>query len=355
MVDIERLVRVNIKQMSPYASARDEYSGKDGIFLDANENALGSVGNDRLNRYPDPRQRQVKEHIARLRNVKPRQIFLGNGSDEAIDLMMRAFCEPARDKILILPPTYGMYEVCAAMNDVGVVRVNLTAEFEIDLPNVLDRLTEDNAIKLIYICSPNNPTGNAFRQEDIREIIKKIQGLVVIDEAYIDFSRKASWLRVLAAFNNLVVLHTFSKVWGLAGIRLGAAFADEAVIKILDKIKYPYNVNEMTQRVALHALDHVEQRDNMVDTILAQRDLLMQRLNTLTVVEKIFPSDANFLLVRFNRARDVFEYLLDKKIIIRDRSSAPQCSDCLRITVGTAEENEQLITALKEYEKNKIE
>jgi histidinol-phosphate aminotransferase len=351
MVEIERLVRANIKRMSPYSSARDEYSGSEGVFLDANENTLGSVGDERLNRYPDPRQRQVKEKLARLCQVRPTQIFLGNGSDEAIDLMIRAFCEPARDKILILPPTYGMYEVCAAMNNAGIVRVNLTAEFEIDLPQVLSKLAQDRQIKLIYICSPNNPTGNCFRPESVKEIIINFQGLVIIDEAYIDFSRKASWLGALTEYNNLVILHTFSKVWGLAGIRLGAAFADEAIINILDKIKYPYNVNEITQRVALAALNNSIQRDYMVRTILEQRDLLIQQLNMLAIVQKIYPSDANFLLVRFTAAKDVFEYLLDKKIIIRDRSTAPHCSDCLRITVGTPEENEQLIMALKEYNK----
>jgi histidinol-phosphate aminotransferase len=351
MVDIEQLVRANIKKMVPYSSARDEYSNRDGIFLDANENALGSVGGEALNRYPDPRQRQVKEQIARLRQVKTEQIFLGNGSDEAIDLMIRAFCEPARDKILILPPTYGMYEVCAAMNNVGVVRVNLTTEFDIDLSKVLDTLEKVTNIKLIYLCSPNNPTGNCLGEDAIQKILKNFSGLVVIDEAYIDFSMKQSWLAELSTYNNLVIFQTFSKVWGLAGIRLGAAFADAEIIAILNKIKYPYNVNEITQALALKALANINQRDDMVRTILEQREILVQALQSLEIVKQVFPSDANFLLVRFKQARNIFTYLRDKKIILRDRTTAPLCADCLRITVGTPEENRQLILALNAYKK----
>jgi histidinol-phosphate aminotransferase len=351
MIKIEQLVRENIKNMSPYSSARDEYNGKEGIFLDANENALGSVGGEELNRYPDPLQRQVKEQLARLRQVTATQIFLGNGSDEAIDLMIRAFCEPGQDKILILPPTYGMYEVCAATNNVGVERVNLTVEFEIDLPRVLDILAKDKDIKLVYLCSPNNPTGNCFQQSAIKEIIKNFHSLVIIDEAYIDFSSKKSWVPYLSNYKNLVVFHTFSKVWGLAGIRLGAAFADEAVITILNKIKNPYNVNEITQTLALKALANVKQRDAMVQTILEQRELLVKELNSLASVKQVYPSDANFLLVRFQHAGEIFDYLLERKIILRDRRTVPLCADCLRITVGTPEENRQLIMALKEYKK----
>ena len=351
MVNIESLVRENVRRLKPYSSARDEYSGKTGIFLDANENPIGSVGGDSFNRYPDPRQRILREKIAALRKVKPSQIFLGNGSDEAIDLMIRAFCEPERDKILILPPTYGMYEVCAAVNNVDVSRVNLTEAFDIDLPGVLERLKSDEAIKLIYLCSPNNPTGNCMSRESIEEILKKFDGIVIIDEAYIDFSQRESWVSRLKEYNSLVVFHTFSKVWGLAGIRLGAAFACETVISVLDKIKYPYNVNEITQRIALNALNSIEQHKIMVKTILQQREMLSNKLKKLTYIEKIFPSDANFLLVRFRQAEDIFRYLTERAIILRDRRTAPLCTNCLRITVGTSEENEQLIQALYDFEK----
>ena len=243
MVDVTTLVRENIKKLVPYSSARNEYSGKEGIFLDANENALGSVSGDGLNRYPDPLQWQLKKKLADLHGVLPEQIFLGNGSDEAIDIMIRAFCEPAREKILVLPPTYGMYEVCAAMNNAGVVKVNLTPAFDIDLEQVLAAISGDPQIKLIYLCSPNNPSGNCLNTEAIEKIIIAFQGLVIIDEAYIDFSGKPSWLNSLSGYNNLVVFQTFSKVWGLANIRLGIAFAAQEIIAILNKIKYGTNQN----------------------------------------------------------------------------------------------------------------
>jgi histidinol-phosphate aminotransferase len=355
MINLENLVRENIKKLKPYSSARDEYSGEEGIFLDANENPLGSVSGDALNRYPDPLQRKVKERLAQLREITPEHIFLGNGSDEAIDLLIRAFCEPGRDKIMILPPTYGMYEVCAEINNVAVKSVNLTPAFDIDLAKILAMITKDRQIKLIFLCSPNNPSGNCLNREAINKILESFTGLVIIDEAYIDFCNQQSWLHTIGKFNNLIVLQTFSKLWGLANIRLGAAFADDEIIGILNKIKYPYNINGITQSMALKALENIKQRDNMVRTILQQRDFLRQELKSLDIVKVIFPSDANFLLVRFEKAKDIYNYLLRNKIILRDRTTAPLCSDCLRITVGTAQENEQLIKALKQYEDKKNE
>ena len=351
MVNLDSLIRENIKRLKPYSSARDEFSGKEGIFLDANENPIGSVGGgDSFNRYPDPQQRSLRERIAELRNVKSSQIFLGNGSDEAIDLMIRAFCEPGRDKILIFPPTYGMYEVCAAVNDVGIMRVNLTEAFDINLQAVLEKITQEKAIKLIYICSPNNPTGNSMGRNNIGEVLRQFKGIVIIDEAYIDFSHGTSWVSQIKTYNNLVIFHTFSKVWGLAGIRLGAAFADETVITVLNRIKYPYNVNAVTQKIALNALNNIEQHNTMVNTILQQRTRLVQQLKKISFVNKVFPSDANFILVQFDRTEEIFNYLIKKQIIVRDRRTAPLCADCLRITVGTKEENKILINALKNFD-----
>jgi len=348
-MDINTLLRENIKNFEPYSSARDEYSGSDGVFLDANENSLGSVSPDKLNRYPDPYQKELKRKIAELKQVSTEQIFLGNGSDEAIDLLFRAFCQPGRDKVMILPPTYGMYSVCADLNNVEIISVPLTASFEIDLEAVLAKINED--VKLIFICSPNNPSGNIFDKIAVRTILVKFKGLVVIDEAYTDFSQQTGWLGALREFENLVVLQTFSKAWGLANARLGMAFADKRIIQILNNIKYPYNVNGLTQNAVLLALERSADKDNLVAGILEQKTVLQNELSKLNMVQKIFPSQANFLLVRFDNAQKVFQALLNKKIIVRDRSKMPRCEGCLRITVGTADENQLLIDALTEMDK----
>jgi len=341
-IDINTLVRKNILTMKPYSSARDEFKGEAEVFLDANENPYPSP----YNRYPDPLQKRVKEKLGELKGVPPEQIFLGNGSDEAIDLLIRAFCEPNQDSILITDPTYGMYSVCAEVNAVNVQQVVLNSDFDLDLdafPKTFDATT-----KIIFLCSPNNPTANLFNRETILEVLKRFYGLVVIDEAYIDFAKSKSFIHELEKYPNLVVLQTFSKAWGLAGLRLGMCYASEAIISILNKIKYPYNVNIRTQELALDALENAYRKDIWVDEILEQRDKLAKALKGLRITEKVYHSDANFILVRVKEALGTYQYLMDHKIIVRDRSRVTLCYNCLRITIGTPEENERLILALKE-------
>lgn len=341
-IDINALVRRNVLNMKPYSSARDDFHGEAEIFLDANENPYPSP----YNRYPDPLQWRVKEKLAALKGVSPSQIFLGNGSDEPIDLIIRAFCEPHQDSVMITEPTYGMYKVCAEVNAVNVQPVLLTPEFDLDLeaiPNTFDATT-----KVIFLCSPNNPSGNLLSRDKILEVLKRFYGLVVIDEAYIDFAKSNSFIRELKKYPNLVVLQTFSKAWGLAGLRLGMCFASNEIISILNKIKYPYNVNIRTQELALDALENAYRKDIWVDEILKEKDTLAAELNSLALVDKIFPSDANFFLVRVKDAQSVYQYLMDRGIIVRDRSRVNLCYNCLRITVGTPEENKKLIEALKQ-------
>lgn len=341
-IDINALVRKNVLNMKPYSSARDEFTGDAEVFLDANENPYPTP----YNRYPDPLQWKVKEKLGVLKGVPPEQIFLGNGSDEPIDLIIRAFCEPNQDSIMITEPTYGMYKVCAEVNAVNVQQILLTPDFDLDLeaiPNTFDATT-----KVIFLCSPNNPTGNLLSRDRIVEVLKRFYGLVVIDEAYIDFTKSKSFVHELKKYPNLVVLQTFSKAWGLAGLRLGMCFASPEIISILNKIKYPYNVNVRTQELALDALDNVYRKDIWVDEILRERALLADALGKLSIVEQVFPSDANFLLVRVRDAQSAYRYLTDNRIIVRDRSRVNLCYNCLRITVGTPEENKRLIDALKQ-------
>jgi histidinol-phosphate aminotransferase len=347
MFELTKVLRPHILNVTPYSSARDEYEGDEGIFLDANENPLGSITQRAFNRYPDPYQKELKRKIAALRQVRPEQIFLGNGSDEAIDLLMRATCTPGQDRIIILPPTYGMYEVSAAINDVALIRVPLTAEYQIDRPAVLRAITPQT--KLIFLCSPNNPTGNALNREDMVAIIRQAPGIVVVDEAYIDFLPEHTLVTQLAEFPNLVVLQTFSKAWGLAGLRLGMAFASPEIIAVLNRLKAPYNVNTLTQELASQGLDNGAAKDRMVKEILNQRDVLVSQLATIPVVEKVFPSQANFLLVKVKDAPAVYRHLVADKIIVRDRSKVQLCENSLRITVGTAEENGHLLDSLKNF------
>lgn len=347
MIDLTQYVRRNVMNLEPYSTARDDYSGEIGIFLDANENSLGSVTERAFNRYPDPHQRELKERLSEIKKVSPEQVFPGNGSDEVIDLLIRVFCVPGRDRLMILPPTYGMYAVSAAANDIEVVKVPLTPDYQLDVPAVLNQAAK---VKMIFLCSPNNPTGNCLQAENVVGLLESFNGIVVIDEAYVDFAPEKSFLTRLAEFNNLVVMQTFSKAWGLANLRLGMAFADPQIVDWLSRIKYPYNVNGLTQELALTALNRSEQKDRMVNIILNERKRLIQELGDLKIVEKIYPSDANFLLVKFQEARRVFEYLIANKIIVRDRSQATHCENCLRITVGTPAENDLLIAKLKEFE-----
>jgi histidinol-phosphate aminotransferase len=347
MLDLTKLTRKNILSLKPYSSARDEYFGSEGIFLDANENSFGSVAQENLNRYPDPHHRELKEKLSEIKGVGADNIFIGNGSDEAIDLLIRAFCEPGSDDILIMPPTYGMYEVCAAVNDVGVLKVSLDETFEINTDEIIKSVDEN--VKLIFICSPNNPTGNTFNQENIEFLLNNFNGLVIIDEAYIDFSNSESWLKRLADFDNLVILQTFSKAWGLANIRLGMAYASTDIVNILNKIKYPYNVNGVTQQIALDALSNELQKNIFVEQILEEREKLNRGLTNLVLVQNIYQSHANFLLVKVNEAGNVYNYLIKNLVIVRDRSNVELCDNCLRITVGTPAQNERLLELLKNY------
>jgi histidinol-phosphate aminotransferase len=340
-LDINSLVRRNILTMKPYSSARDEFKGEAEIFLDANENPYPSP----YNRYPDPLQWRVKEKLAVEKGIKPEQIFLGNGSDEAIDLLIRAFCEPNQDSILITEPTYGMYSVCAEVNAVNVQQVLLTPEFDIDLeafPKTFDATT-----KIIFLCSPNNPTANLLSRDKILEVLKRFYGLVVIDEAYIDFAKSKGFVQELEKYPNLVILQTFSKAWGLAGLRLGMCFAAEEIIQILNKIKYPYNVNIRTQDLALDALENSNIKEAWVKEIVKQREKMAKALLKLRIVEHVFPSEANFLLVRVQDAPATYHELMEEKIIVRDRSRVALCYNCIRITIGTPEENERLLNALE--------
>ncbi len=344
MTDINLLLREHIKKLIPYASARDEFSGTAHIFLDANENSLGSPLPLPYNRYPDPHQVKIKEKLSEIKGVPSRNIFLGNGSDECIDLLYRAFCNPGKDNVIIHPPTYGMYEVSGHINDVEVRKAALAENFELNLAGIEERI--DAQTKIIWICSPNNPTGNAFNHGDIEMILNNFEGLVVIDEAYINFSRQQSFIRDLTEYPNLVILQTLSKAWGLAGLRMGMAFAGDLIIDVLNKIKPPYNIGQATQELVLKALDKTPEVNQMIKKIVQLRIELAERLSRLSSVINVYPSDANFLLVQIRNARQVYEILLNQGIVVRDRSSAAGCEDCLRITVGTKEENDKLVEIL---------
>lgn len=340
-MNLHDLMRPHVRALSPYRSARDEFDGEASIYLDANENSLGSATEASYHRYPDPLQRAVKARLAELKGVRAEQIFLGNGSDEPIDLLFRAFCEPRRDHVITMPPTYGMYQVSADLNQVKTVPVPLTDDFQVNVPEVMSALRPGT--KLMFICSPNNPSGNLMSRSAIESILQKAPGLVVVDEAYIDFAPEASCLSLLDQYPNLVVLQTFSKAWGLAGLRLGMAFAQPDLIGVLNKIKPPYNVNSLTQEKALEALAHHDRKDEMVAQLLAERPKLAERLAQLPVVQRVYPSDANFLLVKVDEADRRYRELVSLGTIVRNRSRVPLCDDCLRITVGTPPENESLL------------
>ncbi|WP_162415660.1 histidinol-phosphate transaminase [Cyclobacterium roseum] len=343
--DLQTLLRPHIAALKPYSSARDEYSGKEGVFLDANENPLGSITEQDFNRYPDPYQNVLKEKLSNIKQVPKEQIFLGNGSDEAIDLLFRAFCQPGRDNVIILPPTYGMYEVSAGINDVAVKKVPLTPDFQILPDKVLEAV--DAHTKIIFICSPNNPSGNTLKRESILQVVERFHGLVVIDEAYIDFSAEPGFSTMLEQFPNLLVMQTLSKAWGLAALRLGMAFASPDIISILNKIKPPYNISGLTQETVVVALENAEKLEQMVREILVQKESLRKQLEKIPQVEKVYPSQANFFLVKVPQAKKVYQRLVEKKIIVRDRSAVQHCGDCLRITVGNQLENDQFVQALQ--------
>ncbi|MCY7310751.1 MAG: histidinol-phosphate transaminase [Chitinophagaceae bacterium] len=345
--NLDNLVRENIKKMTAYSSARHEFTGTANVFLDANENSFGSPLPENYNRYPDPLQLKLKEKISSIKGVPAHNIFLGNGSDEAIDLLFRIFCEPGKDNILIFPPTYGMYEVCAEMNDIKVKKVSLTKSFQLNLEAIEAAIVANT--KMIFVCSPNNPTGNSINRNDIEVLLNNFDGLVVIDEAYINYSKQKTFIPELTEYPNLVILQTLSKAWGLAGLRLGMAFAGEPIINYLNKVKYPYNINTATQQLAIEALGNISSVNNWTKTTVEQKEWLKDELLKLSFTQTVYPSDANFILAKMTEARNIYEFLSDKGIIVRDRSKIILCDDCLRITIGTPDENKQLLEALKVY------
>jgi len=341
--NLNNLVRENIKSLKPYSSARDEYKkiSSNMIFLDANENPF----NNGVNRYPDPQQNSVKDILAQQKGVSKENILLGNGSDEVLDLIFRAFCEPKRDKIITLPPTYGMYSVLANINEVENIEIELEYDFQ---PNIDDiSRAAHTHTKLLFLCSPNNPTANSFDAKYVETLISEFQGIVVIDEAYIDFSKQQSWLNRLEEFQNLIVTQTLSKAYGMAGIRLGICYASKEIISILNKIKPPYNVNELTQQKALERLSKPEEVTREVETILEQRNWLNKKLENISYVETIYPSDSNFVLAKVDNATKRYNELLNQGIVVRNRTNQPGCENCLRFTIGSQIENEKLIEALK--------
>ena len=343
--DINNLVRENVKQMKPYSTARDEFKDfdiADMIFLDANENPFENG----VNRYPDPQQVSVKEVLAKQKFVKTNQILLGNGSDEVLDLLFRAFCEPKKDNVITLPPTYGMYGVLANINAVENREVLLSDDFQPQIEKIIEAVDENT--KVIFLCSPNNPTGNSFSDESVAYLLQNFKGLVVIDEAYIDFSKKDSWSNELDEYPNLIITQTLSKAYGLAGIRLGVCYGSAEIISVLNKIKPPYNVNELTQKRAIERLGDTEKIKAEIESIITQREKLLKELLDVNFVEKIYPTEANFILVKVDDANKRYDKLIAKGIVIRNRTTQPLCDNCLRFTVGTAQENMKLIVALKE-------
>ena len=344
MRSLEQLVRPNIWSLAPYSSARDEYSGKEAhVFLDANENPYNAP----YNRYPDPLQRDVKQVLSKVKGIPAENIFLGNGSDEAIDLPYRIFCEPGRDNVVAIAPTYGMYKVCADVNNVEYRTVMLDDDFQMHADQLLAAC--DGNTKIIWICSPNNPTGNSLNRDEIVKVIENFDGIVIVDEAYIDFAQQKSMRQELPTHPNLIIMQTMSKAWGSAAIRLGMAFASKDIIAIYNKVKYPYNVNLLTQQQALEALKDPFEVDKWVKTILLERSRVMQAFLDLPVCEQVFKTDANFFLARVTNAKEIYDYLVDKGIIVRNRHRVELCQNCLRITIGTRTENNELLAALRQY------
>ncbi|PVW13804.1 histidinol-phosphate transaminase [Marixanthomonas spongiae] len=344
--NLKTLVRPNVAALEPYSSARDEFTetGASMVFLDANENPFENG----VNRYPDPQQRRLKKEIGTIKGISEKNMLLGNGSDEVLDLLFRAFCEPAKDNIITLPPTYGMYKVLAGINNIENREVLLTEAFQPNIPAILE--TVDAQTKIIFLCSPNNPTGTAFSEAKIKQLLSSFKGLVVIDEAYIDFSEKESWSKKLARFPNLVVTQTLSKAYGMAGIRLGICFASEEIIAVLNKIKPPYNINSLTQEKAIHRLQKISTTNNEIDSLIIEKNKLYKALLEVNFINKIIPSEANFILCRVDDATKRYNQLLEKGFVVRNRSSQPLCENMLRFTVGTPEENARLIASLKQLQ-----
>jgi histidinol-phosphate aminotransferase len=347
-VDINNLVRDNIKRLIPYSSARHEFVGEASVFLDANENSHGSPLEEAFNRYPDPYQWPLKFELAKIKGVPAENIFIGNGSDEVIDLLYRIFCNPGKDNVVVCPPTYGMYEVSAGINDVEVRKALLKDDFQLNLESIMN-LTDAHT-KLLFICSPNNPTGNSMDRADVEWLLNNFPGLVVVDEAYINFARQKSFIQELTEYPNLVVMQTLSKAWGLAALRLGIAFASAAIIDLFNKVKPPYNVNQASQQLGVQALQNTALVNNWIKETVAEREALATALAVLPMIEKVYDSDANFLLVKVKDAAALYQYLSEKGIVVRNRSKDPLCGNCLRITIGTRAENVKLLDELKGYE-----
>ena len=346
--NLDDLVRENIKKLKPYSSARSEFRGNAEVFIDANENGYGSPLDENFHRYPDPLQWQLKQEISKVKGVPPQNIFIGNGSDEVIDIAFRIFCEPKKDNVIICPPTYGMYKVCANVNDIEVREVLLTQDFQLNVEGILSACNENT--KLFFICSPNNPTGNDLDRMDIELLLNNFSGIIMIDEAYINFSRQKTFITELTEYENLIVMQTLSKAWGLAALRLGLGFASEKIIDLFNKVKPPYNINRASQELGIKALANIQKVNQNIKNIVEQRNWLHQELQHFNFVKIIYASDANFILVKVDDADKLYQYLLLNGIIVRNRSKEPLCENCIRITVGTKEENDALIKALKKYE-----
>jgi histidinol-phosphate aminotransferase len=341
------LVRDNIKNLKPYSSARHEFEGKASVFLDANENAFGSSLQENYNRYPDPLQWQLKFQLARIKGVPAENIFIGNGSDEVIDLAYRVFCNPGKDNIIICPPTYGMYEVSGNINDAEIRKVHLTPDFQLDVEGILQAI--DSHTKLLFICSPNNPTGNNMNRAAVELLLNNFPGIVLIDEAYINYSSQKTFIQELTEYPNLIVMQTLSKAWGLAALRLGLCYASLDIITLFNKVKPPYNINLASQQLGLNALQHTDQINDWIRMTLKEREWLEKKLAAFNFVKKVYPSDANFLLVKVTDADRLYQYLASGEVVVRNRSREPLCEGCLRITIGTPAENQQLINLLNQY------
>jgi histidinol-phosphate aminotransferase len=346
--DIDKIVRDNIKKLKPYSSARSEYRGDAEVFMDANENAYGSPLDENYHRYPDPLQWELKKELSKIKGVPPQNIFVGNGSDEVIDIAFRIFCKPGQDNVIVCPPTYGMYKVCADINGVEAKEVLLTEDFQLNVEGILSAV--DPNTKLLFICSPNNPTGNDMNRMDIELLLNNFPGLVVIDEAYINFSRQKTFIQELTEYENLIVMQTLSKAWGLAALRLGLGFASEKIIDLFNRVKPPYNVNLSSQQLGIKALANIKEVNANIINTIQQRNWVHDQLQQFNFVQIIYTSDANFILVKVDNADKLYQYLLLHRIIVRNRSREPLCNNCIRITIGTEQENQQLINTLKSYE-----
>ncbi|MBS1496259.1 MAG: histidinol-phosphate transaminase [Bacteroidetes bacterium] len=345
--NVNDLVRKNIQSLKPYSSARHEFEGEASVFLDANENAFGSTLHENFNRYPDPLQWQLKFQLAKIKGVPAENIFIGNGSDEVIDLAYRIFCNPAKDNVIICPPTYGMYEVSGNINDVEIRKVNLTENFQLNVEGIMQAC--DANTKLLFICSPNNPTGNNLNRADIEWLLNNFNGMVIIDEAYINYSAQKSFIAELTEYNNLIVMQTLSKAWGLAALRLGLCFASLDIINLFNKVKPPYNINQASQQLGFEALQQTLQVNEWIRVTVEEREKLSEQLQGFLFVEKIYKSDSNFILIKVKDANKLYHYLCTQAVVVRKRNTEPLCEECIRITVGTPEENSRLIELLKKY------